>query len=275
MNKRKFLIIAVICIALIFVLCVACKNNSMNISQKGKEYYNETENSIEINTKTPITELKKKTINIGAFQSAEIIVNNNLESGDIDIEIFDIQNEELVGVVSGDNTKQIFFDISEGLGKYTINVDMQNYIGNCSIEWSIKEKKNFELFTSTMGYEFKYDPTKFNVIYESNSEKFVYNDNNEIYFKVYLISKEDAQSEKDLLYSAATQTGLYEISSSAKSGEYTLQNLKEKNMIKRNLIFEKSNDGLLILEICEPQNTEKIQIANEHIKNMIQTFVFK
>ena len=87
MNKRKILIIAVFCIVLILLLCVACKDNSEILDKQNKKYYSETEKSIEINTKTPITELDKKKIDIGTFQSAEIIVTNNLESGNIEVEI--------------------------------------------------------------------------------------------------------------------------------------------------------------------------------------------
>lgn len=277
MNKRKLGIISLAVLMLIFILiiCVKCNKNEKDINQSSGDYYNENQNSIAISTKTFVTETKKKTIEVGAFQKAKIVVDKFIESGDVEIEITDIENNNVQGIYSGDNNEQIIFEIPEGLGRYTISMDLKEFIGQCILNWEVTEINNFKLFTSTMGYELKYDPSLFDVRYTADSETFVYNKEEDIYLKVYTVLNTNAEKEKESIYENAKQTGACEVSNGTLVGEYVSTKIENTNMIKRNLIFELEDKSLLIIEICEHEKTEKVQFGNEHIKNMIQTFMYE
>lgn len=268
MNKRKIIIVLAIIIFIIVLFgVIGCskKENSNLENMQVENNYQETETSINFVSRNPSTEIRSKTITISPFQSAKILINKEVESGDIYIDIIESHTSQKKDISTG------LIEIEEGFGEYTIQIDTKEFIGYCDISWEISDNKKAELYTSTKGYELKYDPNKFKFEIIEGKDKFTFlEDENDIYFMVEAIESDNIKEIKDNLIATAESTGNCRITESNLEGIYTEN--KNENMKKQHLIFEVNEKKLIVIEINMYANTEGTVLPNLYIKNMIKTF---
>lgn len=277
MDKRKKIIIIILAIILIVtaIVCVSTRNSSNNNKDKEilnqKEYYTETDTSIIFNSDEPVTGIKEKIININPFQKAQITIDKNQISGDLEIEVIEKSTSNKLNEQIDIETNNEIIKIDEGLGEYIIKIDAQNLSGTYNINWNIQENKNIELYTSTKGYELEYDSSKFQIINENGKEKFKYiQDENDIYFMVEVIESNDISEIKNKMIESGETTGVCKISESKLKGIYT-ENINE-NIKNQKMIFEVTETKMIIIEINQYDKMYEKYLIKEHIKNMIKTF---
>lgn len=282
MDKRKKIVIIILVIILLVtaIVFVSTRNSSNNNNDKDKEistlenYYTETDNSISFDSEEPKTETKEKIITINPFQKAEIIIDKNNISGELDIEVMEQYSSKKVNKQIDIVTNNEIIKIEEGLGDYIIKINSKELTGTYNIKWNIQSNDNTELYTSTKGYELKYDSNKFQIINENGKEKFKYiQDENDIYFMVEVIevtNSEEKETIKNKLIETSDITGNCKITESNLSGIYT--ETQTSNMKKQNLIFEVADNKMVIIETNQYDEMFEDIIINAHIKNMIKTF---
>ena len=282
MDKRKKIVIIILVIILLVtaIVFVSTRNSSNNNNDKDKEistlenYYTETDNSISFDSEEPKTETKEKIITINPFQKAEIIIDKNNISGELDIEVMEQYSSKKVNKQIDIVTNNEIIKIEEGLGDYIIKINSKELTGTYNIKWNIQSNDNTELYTSTKGYELKYDSNKFQIISENGKEKFKYiQDENDIYFMVEVIevtNSEEKETIKNKLIETSDITGNCKITESNLSGIYT--ETQTSNMKKQNLIFEVADNKMVIIETNQYDEMFEDIIINAHIKNMIKTF---
>lgn len=282
MDKRKKIVIIIFVIILLVtaIVFVSTRNSSNDNNDKDKEistlenYYTETDNSISFDSEEPKTETKEKIITINPFQKTEIIIDKNNISGELDIEVMEQYSSKKVNEQIDIVTNNEIIKIEEGLGDYIIKINSKELTGTYNIKWNIQSNDNTELYTSTKGYELKYDSNKFQIINENGKEKFKYiQDENDIYFMVEVIevtNSEEKETIKNKLIETSDITGNCKITESNLSGIYT--ETQTSNMKKQNLIFEVADNKMVIIETNQYDEMFEDIIINAHIKNMIKTF---
>lgn len=282
MDKRKKIVIIIFVIILLVtaIVFVSTRNSSNDNNDKDKEistlenYYTETDNSISFDSEEPKTETKEKIITINPFQKTEIIIDKNNISGELDIEVIEQYSSKKLNKQIDIVTNNEIIKIEEGLGDYIIKINSKELTGTYNIKWNIQSNDNTESYTSTKGYELKYDSNKFQIINENGKEKFKYiQDENDIYFMVEVIdvtNNEEKETIKNKLIEASDTMGNCKITESNLNGIYT--ETQTSNMKKQNLIFEVADNKMVIIETNQYDEMFEDIIINAHIKNMIKTF---
>lgn len=277
MNKRKIIIliisVIVVMMSLIFFININ-KSDDINIDKESitqNKYYTETENSISFKSDESLTEIKEKIISINPFQKAEITIDKNRISGDLIIEVIEKESSKKLNKQIDLLTNNEIIKIEEGLGEYILKIDSKEISGTYSVKWNVEENNNTELYTSSKGYALMYDSSKFQIINENGKEKFKYTqDENDIYFMVEIIESENILELKNQMIESANATGNCKITEGNLDGVYT-ETINE-NFKKRNMIFDISENKMLIIETNEYDKFYEKFLIKEHIKNMIKTF---
>ena len=72
--------------------------------------------------------------------------------------------------------------------------DKNEAIINQNTDKTIDEKYITELYTSTNGYELRYDPSDFSIKYEDGIENFIHK-TEDVYFKIYVVDESEKGDE--------------------------------------------------------------------------------
>lgn len=141
----------------------------------------------------------------------------------------------------------------------------------------VNTDENAELYVSTKGYEIRYDSKKFKIKYEDSIEKFVLNsESGDVYLKIYFIEsgddniiqsiKEKSNKQGNCIFADGDLVGVY--------FENKLPEENDRGMVEKNFIFDLYNEKTVIMETKMYSRTEKEQIENEWIYQMINSFKY-
>lgn len=130
-----------------------------------------------------------------------------------------------------------------------------------------------EVYTSTKGYEIRYDPNKFQLKYEDGKEKFICIDSNEeIYLLVDVMDDDNTEAIKNSIIENAEVSGTCELSNLNLTGIYA-ENEKDE-IINQKLIFDLAENKLMIIEMNKYNRNNDINSVNEHIIEMLKTIKY-
>lgn len=136
-----------------------------------------------------------------------------------------------------------------------------------------KLEDNTELYTSTNGYELRYDPNNFSIKYENGIEKFVHR-TEDAYLKIYIVDSSEVEKTKESIKENSNRQGECSFANGSLVGYYTEEN-QDNNKIKRNFMFDLNNKNMLVIEAKMFASTEKDKVVNEQINMMIETIILQ
>lgn len=136
-----------------------------------------------------------------------------------------------------------------------------------------KEETLTELYTSTKGYEIRYDPNKFQFKYEDGKDKFIYIDSGEpIYLSIDVVISDDIQTIKNSITENAEVSGKCELSNLNLTGIY-VENKKEE-IVNQKLIFDLTETKLMIIEMNKYNKNNDLNFVNKHMFDMVKTIKY-
>ena len=136
-----------------------------------------------------------------------------------------------------------------------------------------KEETLTELYTSTKGYEIKYDSNKFQFRYEDGKDKFIYVDSGDsIYLSIDVIVDENIQNIKNNITENAEVSGKCELSNLNLTGIY-VENKKEE-IVNQKLIFDLTENKLMIIEMNKYNKNNDLNFVNKHMFDMVKTIKY-
>ena len=154
------------------------------------------------------------------------------------------------------------------------NVEKETIKNQNTVSTEISTRENTELYTSTKGYELKYNPDNFSISYENNTERFIHK-TEDVYMDISIIPAIEAEVKKNTIKDSIGMHGECTFSEGTLNGFYVELESDEENKIKRNFIFDLPDKSILMIETKLYESTEKNKNANEEINKMIDTIKFK
>ena len=171
-----------------------------------------------------------------------------------------------------------FIVIKKSINKNGIENDKDivvnnNVSGENLIITEEKEETLTELYTSTKGYEIRYDPNKFQFKYEDGKDKFIYIDSGEpIYLSIDVVISDDIQTIKNSITENAEVSGKCELSNLNLTGIY-VENKKEE-IVNQKLIFDLTETKLMIIEMNKYNKNNDLNFVNKHMFDMVKTIKY-